>query len=189
MSEAIRPYPRLSACGLNCGLCPRYHTEGSSRCPGCGGPGFYDNRPKCGVVTCMQKHGVGYCFQCGDYPCSKFDKAAEYDSFISHQNMFSNFQQAKEGGIDAYMAMLDEKVGMLCILLDRYNDGRKKSFFCQAVNLLGLEDVRIVMDRVFAEIDPDDPVKERSAYAATFFKAMAEDRGVDLKLKKKAKKK
>ena len=35
-SEYDREYPLFSACGLNCGLCPRFYTDGESRCPGCG---------------------------------------------------------------------------------------------------------------------------------------------------------
>lgn len=30
----------LGCCGLDCGLCPRFYTEGSSRCPGCCGENF-----------------------------------------------------------------------------------------------------------------------------------------------------
>jgi len=34
MEYKQREYPLFSACGLNCGLCPRYHTDGISKCPG-----------------------------------------------------------------------------------------------------------------------------------------------------------
>jgi hypothetical protein len=33
MKEYYRNYPLFSLCGLNCGLCPRYHTQGESKCP------------------------------------------------------------------------------------------------------------------------------------------------------------
>gem|GEM_PF-3991072 len=36
MEYKVRSYPLFSDCGLNCGLCPRYYTDGASRCPGCG---------------------------------------------------------------------------------------------------------------------------------------------------------
>jgi hypothetical protein len=28
-------YPEIGICGLSCGLCPSYHTDGISRCGGC----------------------------------------------------------------------------------------------------------------------------------------------------------
>ena len=40
MKEHYRAYPEYAACGLNCGLCPRYHTQGISRCPDAAGRDF-----------------------------------------------------------------------------------------------------------------------------------------------------
>jgi len=47
----IKQHPTLGSCGLDCGLCPRYYTAGSSRCPGCCGPGFFDAHPSCSFIT------------------------------------------------------------------------------------------------------------------------------------------
>lgn len=180
-----RPYPLLSACGLNCGLCPRFHTDGTSRCPGCGGPGFEAKRPPCGILRCNARHGVEYCFQCADYPCKKLQGATCVDSFITHQHMEKDFALAKEIGLEAYQAALNEKTAMLRLLLDHYNDGRRKSFFCLAVNLLSLQDVRQVLRQIEAQTRDDSSPKEKAAMAAGLFQAMAEARGVSLKLRKK----
>lgn len=73
MKEHYRAYPEYAACGLNCGLCPRYHTQGTSRCPGCGGPGFYHKHPSCAIINCGQRHGgVEYCVLCGEFPCRRY---------------------------------------------------------------------------------------------------------------------
>lgn len=185
MKTNPRSYPMLSACGLNCGLCPRFYTEGTSRCPGCGGPGFTEKRPQCGVISCCQRHGgIEYCYLCEAYPCKKYDGAHLTDSFISHRNMLSDFARAKEKGMEAYQAELNEKMAILQALLDGYNDGRRKNTFCVAVNLLELQDVRDVMAQVADEIDPQAPVKEKAAQAAGLFQAMADSRGISLKLNK-----
>jgi len=55
MEYKIRSYPQFSACGLNCGLCPRYHTSGITRCPGCAGENFLMKHPSCGVLSCSQR--------------------------------------------------------------------------------------------------------------------------------------
>ena len=51
-------------------------------------------------------------------------------------------------GAEAYRAEQEEKICILKWLLQNCNDGRKKTFFCVAVNLLELEDVRNVMGQI-----------------------------------------
>ncbi|MFV0399476.1 MAG: DUF3795 domain-containing protein [Oscillospiraceae bacterium] len=179
-----RSYPLFSACGLNCGLCPRFHTQGASRCPGCAGEGFSAVHPSCGVLTCSRKKGVEYCFQCVEYPCKKYDHAEDYDSFITHRHMTKDFEKARERGVDAYRRELDEKVGILEILLSDYNDGRKKNLYCIAVNLLELEDVRAVMEQL-KEQGVALTGKERAALAARLFQEAADRQGIILKLNQK----
>ena len=69
-------------------------------------------------------------------------------------------------------------------LLAGYNDGRRKSFFCVAVNLLELEEIREAMQQIKA-IPEDLPVKQRSAMAVEALKAIAARRSLELKLRKK----
>lgn len=184
MNETGREYPLLSACGLNCGLCPRHHTDGVSRCPGCGGEDFAEKRPPCGIISCCQRHGgIEYCYLCGEYPCQKYDGADQADSFITHRNMGENFQKAARG-IEAYRAELDEKVELLRLLLERYNDGRKKSFFCTAVNLLPLADIRQAAAQLESETQPGSQ-KEKAALAEGMLRDAAEKRGISLTLRKK----
>ncbi|MDL2289543.1 DUF3795 domain-containing protein [Clostridia bacterium OttesenSCG-928-F22] len=183
-----REYPRLSACGLNCGLCPRYHTQGGSRCPGCGGEGFYEKRPSCGILSCCKRHGeIESCYLCEEYPCKKYDGVEQVDSFITHRNMLDNFAEIKQDGLAGYRQQLDEKVRILRHLLEQYNDGRKKSFFCTAVNLLELDDVKQVMEQLSLETQANATSKEKAAFAVELFEKMAEERGVSLVLRKKGK--
>ena len=186
MQGGKRAYPRLSACGLNCGLCPRFHTDGASRCPGCGGEDFFAKRPSCGVLSCNKRNGgIEYCCICREYPCGKFDGAQDSDSFITHRNMRENFERIRKSGLSAYQAELDEKVAILEELLEQYNDGRKKSFFCLAVNLLELQDVRELMAQLKQEEKPGNTVKENAAVAVRLFEDMAKKRNMELKLRKK----
>lgn len=187
MEDRERAYPLFSACGLNCGLCPRYHTAGSSKCPGCGGKGFSEKHPACGALSCAQRRGLAYCFLCEGYPCKKYDGADAADSFVTHRNQFRDNAKARDAGIRAYRAELNEKTRLLEALLAGYDDGRRKSFFCAAVNLLELEDVRQVMARLAEEAEADTPLKERAEAAVGLLKAMADERGIALQLRKKTK--
>lgn len=171
----------LSLCGLNCGLCAM---NLGGYCPGCGGgPG----NQGCAIARCaVERGGVAYCFQCGDYPCRRYEGIDRYDSFITHLNQRSDLEKAREIGVAAYGAQQAEKVEILRVLLERYNDGRRKSFYALAVNLLELPRLRAVMARLDGEPGLEAlPVKERSALAAALLRAEAEDQGVALKPRKK----
>ena len=187
MEYQTRKYPLFSACGLNCGLCPRYHTDGSSKCPGCAGEGFSSKHPSCGILSCSQRKGNEYCYLCVEYPCKKYDGADLSDSFITHKNQFHDFDKAKRIGLEAYAAELDEKIKTLEYLLNNYDDGRRKSFFCAAVNLLDIKDINSIMEQITDEIESEAPVKTKSVTAVRLFETMAEKRGISLRLRKKTK--
>ena len=184
MEYKTRAYPLFSACGLNCGLCPRFHTSGESRCPGCEGEGFSQVHPPCGVLSCSQRKDIEYCFLCGDFPCTKYDGADLSDSFISHKNQFLDMEKAKQTGMESYKTQLDEKVKLLEMLLCEYNDGRRKSFFCTAVNLLDLQDVKSVVARIADETQDGEPRKIKAAAAVRLFNEVAQKRDISLKLRK-----
>ena len=184
MKDYYREYPLFSLCGLNCALCPM-HLGGC--CPGCGGG--EGNQPCARTRCACKRERIEFCFDCERYPCEKYEGFDEYDSFITHRNRHRDLERAKEMGIDAYRAELAEKSGILAELLENFNDGRRKSFYCAAVNLLALKDLRIVMKGI-AEAwkgSEDFSVKEKAALAAKQFQDMAAARGVDLKLRKKPK--
>ena len=92
--------------------------------------------------------------------------------------------KAKRIGMEAYKAELDEKVKILEGLLKDYNDGRSKSFYCLAVNLLELQDAKAVMVQIIQEVDLKATLKTRAAAAVRLFEEMAIQRGISLKLRK-----
>jgi len=182
--DRLRKYPLFSACGLNCGLCPRFYTDGDSKCPGCGGENFSKKHCSCSILPCIQRKGFEYCFLCDEFPCKKYDKW-EKDSFITHQNMMKDFKKAKTNGITVYKKELNEKIKILEVLLANYNDGRRKSFFCIAVNLLELSDVKSVLKQIKKETRADGlTIKEKSMIAVGLFEAIAKERNIVLKLNK-----
>ena len=78
------------------------------------------------------------------------------------------------------------KLEILEFLLKRYNDGRRKSFFCLAVNLLDLEDLKTVVEHLVEENQLESlTLKEKSAYAVKQLRYLAEQRDVVLKWNRK----
>lgn len=179
MKNFIREYPLFSLCGLSCGLCTM-HIGGY--CPGCGGG---DGNQSCSIARCSVEHGVVFCSLCAEYPCAKYDGIDEYDSFISTQNMRENLDRVKEIGLAPYKAELDEKIMMLHTLLEQYNDGRHKSPFCTAVNLLKLDSLRHIMKQCKAEVTTDMTMKERAALVTAKLNLAADMQGISLKMRKK----
>ena len=92
-----------------------------------------------------------------------------------------------EGKRSAVRAMLEEKEALLRFLLREYNDGRRKSLFCTAVNLLELADVRETVSLLRRQTPPDAALREKGALAARLLQEAAAANGICLKLNRKKK--
>lgn len=186
MEQKDRKTPQFSLCGLNCSLCPRYQYDGVSKCPGCGGKGFYLKHPSCAVMTCNKKHdNVEFCFLCSAYPCSKYQKSSQNDSFITYKKVLADFEKVKTCGIAQYTNELAYKTSFLEYLLANCNNGRNKSFYCMAVNLLELDDLIAIEKEIKnnTALLSKNP-KEKAAYVTDLFYEKAKNRNIDLKLRK-----
>lgn len=69
-------------------------------------------------------------------------------------------------------------------LLGGYDDGRRKSFFCLAVNLLPLAELESILQGLLALSDARS-LKEKAAFAANALQTAADARGISLRLRKK----
>ena len=169
----------FSLCGLNCGLCPMFLGK---YCGGCG-----NGNQSCKIAKCSLEHGkIEYCYECENYPCEKYQYIDKYDSFITHKRQKEDLERVQKIGIKQYNLEQQEKIKILCYLLDNYNDGRKKNFFCVAVNLLELSELKEAMK----QIQQNDrlsvlSVKEQCSYIVDMFQKIADRRNIKLKLIKK----
>ena len=176
MKGFTRKNQLFSLCGLNCGLCTM---RLGGHCGGCG-----NGNQSCKIARCSLEHGgVEYCCECSHYPCEKYEKIDEYDSFITHRNRIADMEKLRTVGADRYHAEQEEKVQLLGYLLSSCNDGRRKTLFCLAVNLLELSDIRAVVDQLMAS--DLSTVKERALFAAALLQEIADKDGVSLKLNRK----
>lgn len=179
MKNFKRENLRFSLCGLHCSLCPMNLNQ---YCPGCGGG---EGNQSCSIAKCSLQHGnIEYCFQCENYPCERYENIDKFDSFITHQHQKRDMEKFRELGIDAYTAEQQRKQVLLNHLLNTYNDGRKKTLFCIAVNLLELDDLENIINELDATTSAL-PRKERAAYAGRLLQETADKKGVMLKLRKK----
>lgn len=87
-------------------------------------------------------------------------------------------------GADLYSAKQQRKQVLLNHLLSTYNDGRKKTLFCVAANLLEIDD----LENVINELEKNAlnlSLKEKAAYAAGLLQEAAKQNNIVLKLRKR----
>ena len=166
----------FSLCGLNCGLCTMLL---GNYCGGCG-----NGNQSCKIAKCSLEHGMlEYCYECKQYPCEKYQHIGEYDSFVTHRRQKADLEKAQRIGIEQYNLEQQEKIQILSYLLSNYNDGRRKNFFCVAVNLLELSEIQEAINQIQLNDElPSLPFKAQCLYVAEVFQKIADRRNIKLKL-------
>jgi len=164
----LKKYPTIGVCGLDCGLCPRYYTKGTSICPGCAGPDFFNKHPSCSFITCcIKKKNLEVCAECSEFPCSKFRSDEEYQklkessSYPSYKKVLPNLNFIKEYGIKKFIEQQKKRVKLLETMLENFDDGKSKSFFCKTTVLIEITNLTKSLDeanrRIKTEkINPND---------------------------------
>jgi hypothetical protein len=184
MEGLVRKDSGFSLCGLNCCLCPRFNAEGKSRCPGCGGPGFAEKHPTCAVATCNRKHdNAEYCFQCSAYPCARYEKESQCDSFISYRSVKENFGAAK-ADLDGYRRSLERRSTILRALLASCNDGRSKGLYCLVANDMPLAELERLLE-LSEGLPPGMDVKEKARALGAEIGEIAARLGAEYRLRRK----
>ncbi|HHR85024.1 MAG TPA: DUF3795 domain-containing protein, partial [Candidatus Acetothermia bacterium] len=136
--SALREERKLiGACGLYCGLCPRFQSRSKSRCEGCvsGRMGAY-----CGVYRCATKRGYLTCAECPEYPCTRLKRALKIDegidSFLSHKVALDNLDDIRKFGMESFLSEQRERRLLARRLIEDYNAGRSITLYCTACALL-----------------------------------------------------
>jgi len=156
-------YPTIGCCGLDCGLCPRYYTVGTSRCPGCAGKDFVNKHPSCSFITCcVKKKRLEACGECLDFPCSKFKSNENYQqlkessSYPSYKKVLPNLNFIKEHGIEKFIEQQKKRIELLETMINSFNNGRLKSFFCKVAALFDIKDLQNSLDEINQKIKADN---------------------------------
>ncbi len=189
----IKTNPTLGCCGLDCGLCPRYYTVGSSKCPGCCGPDFFNKHPSCGYITCcVKKKNLEVCVQCDEFPCSRFkswlEDGGKYDSFVTHKKAKSNLYFIRKNGIEKFIKQQNKRIKLLEKMLKDFDEGRSKSFYCIATTLLSIKGLKKSINSTrnkmeMLDIRTDD-VKNKAKILRENLQIAAGKENIDLKLRK-----
>jgi len=181
----VKQYPTIACCGIDCGLCPRYHTDGQSKCPGCGGVNFSEKHPSCSILTCcVNKKQFETCADCSDVPCEKIQHWDRADSFVTHKNALKNLQYIKEHGLPPFIHQQHVRIELLEQILAAYDDGRSKSFFCLAVALLPIEEIANALEMLDHQENTMNDKKFFAKLLRDVFQQKAIAQGIELVYRK-----
>ena len=187
----LKNFPMVGVCGLDCGLCPRFHTDGKVKCPGCCGMDFYDRHPSCSLVNCaVRQKGIESCALCSDLQeCPKIfqviEASHERDTHISYKPITANIASIQKYGISGFARRQLEKQQLLLRLLDNYDDGRSKLFYCTACQLIPVAELSEAIQHAEARVSHDADIKEKSKLMRGTINRLADAVQIDLKLRNK----
>jgi hypothetical protein len=173
----LKKFPTIGVCGLDCGLCPRYYTAGTSTCPGCGGHNFFDKHPSCSFITCcVKKNNLEVCAECSDFPCFKFKSDKEYQqakessSYPPYKKVMFNLNFIKEHGIEKFAESQKKRIKLLETMIENFDDGRSRSFYCKATALLDLTSLEDSLDKAIKIIESNTIKQEDAKFKAKILK-------------------
>jgi hypothetical protein len=186
----VKRYPTIAACGLDCGLCPRYYTAGKSRCPGCCSPDFAKKHPTCSFITCcVKKKGLEVCGECPEFPCAKFKsseeyRAAESSSYPPARKMLPNLHFIRKHGVARFVEQQRRRIRLLESMLGGFDDGRSRSFYCRAAALLVPRGMEGALRKAQRQIDargfPSQDAKARARLLRALLNERANREGIEL---------
>lgn len=180
----MKKHPTIASCGLDCGLCPRFYTKGTSKCGGCGGLNFQGN-PSCGILNCCaNQKRLEVCAECADYPCSRINiLKIGCDSFVTHKKILPNIEDIRANGLEQFLEKQKIRINILEELLAHHDDGRTKGFYCISCALLPIDKLQEVQKFAQDKIDSIE-LKERCRYIRGLLTEIADSINVVLKLDK-----
>jgi hypothetical protein len=170
----IKKYELIGCCGMSCSLCPRFHTNGKSKCLGCGPD------PHCQYCAtfkcCTIKNNLESCADCSQFLCDKINNLKDWKGFDTNKIWLSHLKQIKESNYcDWNKSQLDKKK-YLEEALTKYDSGRSKSFIILHFLFFNLQLVKEVMENGEEINEPD--IKQRSKEFKNLLKRTAEENGI-----------
>ena len=143
----------------------------------------------CPFITCaVKKKGIEFCWQClENETCEKWRKhrafGKEYDTFKCYQKLGDNIDFIQRNGVDAFEEVQNARERLLGKMLQEFNEGRSKRYYCIAATVFEIEELEAALTqakRNSAELD----VKGRSRVLHSILDEIAERNNYCLKLRK-----
>ena len=180
-------YPEIGICGLSCRLCPMFQTSSASKCGGCKSEGRM--AVGCPFITCaVKRRGLEFCWDCGESGnCEKWrrhrEAGREHDSFKCYQKLDEDIEYVMTHGVEAFDGQQRAREKLLLRLLDGFNEGRSKSYFCIATTVMETGELEAALGEAEAATISMG-IRDRAKAMHSILDARAVERGYRLSLRK-----
>jgi len=180
-------YPDIGVCGLSCVLCPRYYTDGTSRCWGCKTPSRMG--AICPITNCaLNKKGVEFCWKCGEsQSCPRWGKLRDFgkqhDSPKCYQTLEDDIAFIQQHDVAEFRIKQQIRADLLTEMLRDFNEGRSKRYYCIAATVMDIDELRESLSKA-KKTSAGLGMKEKAKVLHSILDEIAERKGYYLKLRK-----
>jgi len=143
----------------------------------------------CSFIRCaIKKKEVEFCWDCEESGiCEKWNKHREAskhgDSFVCYQKLEDNIRFIQNKSVEAFEKEQQTREHFLKVMLQEFNEGRSKTFYCIASSVLEIEELEYAL-REAKKQSKELTIKEKAKALHQILDNIAERKNYYLKLRK-----
>ena len=143
----------------------------------------------CPFITCaIKKKGIEFCWRCKERTsCKKWSKHREVskriDSFKCYQTLEADISFIIENGVDEFEKNQKIREKLLKDMLQNFNEGRSKSFYCIAATILQIEELDAAVIQA-KKVSEKFDIKDKSKTFHSILDEVAKNKHYLLELRK-----
>jgi len=158
-----------------------------SRCHGCKTEGRLVG--PCSILHCAVKRNIEFCGECEEsITCEKWKRHREmgkkYDSFKCYQKLEDDIDFMEKYGLAEFRKSQKVREKLLRKMLDQFNEGRSKSYYCLAATVLDVSELENAIAEARRDLKGLD-IKEKARLLHSILDRIADEKKYYLKLRKK----
>jgi hypothetical protein len=180
-------YVEIGVCGLSCRLCPAFHRETKSRCPGC--KSEFRMAAACPFINCaIKRKGIEFCWLCSEAEnCDRLKRNREFaklhDTDTCYQTIGENALFMRKNGVAEFEKQQKTREQLLKAMLAEFNEGRSKTRFCVAATVMEIGELEAILEAAREKAKGLD-LKAKAELMHALLDEVSKQRGYVLKLRK-----
>ncbi len=136
----------------------------------------------------IKRKGIGFCGFCDESgACDRWRKFREagkkLDSIVCYQRLEDNIAFIHGHGLEEFEKQQKTREKLLRAMLEEFNEGRSKTFYCIAATVLSIDELGSVLEKARERTVGLD-VKARAEVMHSLLNELAKDKNYYLKLRK-----
>ncbi len=143
----------------------------------------------CPFITCaVKRKGLEFCWDCQESEdCKKWKNHREFsktlDTFKCYQKLEDDIAFIMKNGVDEFEKEQKAREKILAEMLQEFNEGRSKNYYCLAATVLEVDELKDALDKARSDSKGLD-VKKKSKVLHSILDNLAERKNYCLKLRK-----